>query len=129
MAQIKAIVYSRVSTDMQDIESQRVTVRRYIESNSIEVVRDFSDEARQGDDESRPAYNELLKHLNDPDFDDGKWGAKPKIINLSRYDTYKSMGLSDRQAAKLLGCSRNTLAKRLCERQRQEQEQESVPAI
>lgn len=207
MAHMKAIQYSRVSTDMQDVHSQRLAVQHYIEANNIIVVKEYTDESRQGDDESRPAYNDMLKHLNDQDFDavlcfdvdrlsrsmdggidfimrckkaskkvivartgqifdymnesdmlvglisawhssveknkirervkagvaaaraekyDGRWGAKPKKVSLSRYAEYKSMGLSDRQAAKLLGCCRNTLSKRLREQQALEQVKHDV---
>lgn len=55
-------VYYRVSTDKQDLQSQRNAVEKWLASCSPqpERVELFKDEGRSGYDKRRPAYRELM---------------------------------------------------------------------
>ncbi|WP_424356697.1 recombinase family protein [Methanocella sp. MCL-LM] len=66
---MRVVVYRRVSTDMQTVESQNVTLKRYIEQNKCEVTREYIDESKSGDSKSRAQYNEMLTHIYDDDYD------------------------------------------------------------
>ena len=66
---MRVIVYRRVSTGAQTLESQNVTLKRYISQNNLTVVREYVDEAKPGDDKSRTQYKEMLAHLYDTDYE------------------------------------------------------------
>lgn len=55
-------VYYRVSTDRQDLKSQRTAVEKWLSERSVPLdVMVFQDEARSGSDEKRPGYKAMLE--------------------------------------------------------------------
>lgn len=61
----KAAGYLRMSSNKQDksIASQKAEVQKLAAREGYQVVRWYVDEAMSGDDETRPAWNELLKDI------------------------------------------------------------------
>ena len=60
---MKAVIYSRVSTDKQTVDNQLKVLREVAEKKGLEVVREISDEGisgAKGRDE-REGFNELIK--------------------------------------------------------------------
>ncbi len=55
-------VYYRVSTDMQELDSQKLAVERWLEENKKEIsaVRVFQDLSASGSKTDRPGYQDLL---------------------------------------------------------------------
>ena len=55
-------IYYRVSTDKQDLRSQRNTVEKWIanQTSQPEQIVEFKDQGRSGYDKRRPAYRELM---------------------------------------------------------------------
>ncbi|MEM6484627.1 MAG: recombinase family protein [Pseudomonadota bacterium] len=69
---LKAAIYSRFSTDMQDyssIEGQLSNCRELADKNGWQVVSEYSDAAISGSDDSRPEYRRLLRASQDRMFD------------------------------------------------------------
>ena len=68
---IKAVIYSRVSTNDQTVDNQRKVLREVAERKGLEVVREISDEGisgAKGRDE-RKGFDELIKGAVRKEFD------------------------------------------------------------
>ncbi len=60
---IKAVAYTRFSTDMQSSDSTEAQVReikKYACSRDIEIIKVYSDEAASGKTDNRPAFQHML---------------------------------------------------------------------
>ncbi|WP_394673717.1 recombinase family protein [Limnobacter sp.] len=68
---IKAIAYYRFSTERQDsssIDAQRRNCEKFAAENGIEIVESFADEHMSGSNTFRPAYQAMLKALQDKGY-------------------------------------------------------------
>ena len=66
---MQAVIYGRVSTKDQNIESQLLSVRNYCVKNNINLYREYVDEGVSGSKNSRPQLNSMLQHMRDGSFD------------------------------------------------------------
>jgi site-specific DNA recombinase len=61
---MKVVIYSRVSSDSQDVDlsisAQLRALRDYAQKHDHEVIREFVDEAESGRTASRPAFKEMI---------------------------------------------------------------------
>lgn len=58
---MKTITYSRVSTDIQDVERQIDDIKKYCLNNDLKIVRDFT-ETETGKMKVRPVLTEGTKN-------------------------------------------------------------------
>ena len=67
----KIAIYYRVSTDKQDIESQKTAVENWLKDlkQQPESVVSYSDEGISGKTQNRPAFQEMLEHARENKFD------------------------------------------------------------
>ena len=70
---MKAFAYARFSSDQQreeSIDAQLRAIREYANKNDIEIVREFTDEARSGTSDKRPGFLKMFEDLPiyKPDF-------------------------------------------------------------
>lgn len=57
-------VYVRVSTkDKQDINTQLIPLREYIDRNKFDICKEYVDIGESGSKEKRPAFNSLLEDI------------------------------------------------------------------
>ena len=69
---MKVAIYTRYSTDLQDkmsISGQRVNCEALATQNGWAVMKQYSDEAISGNDDTRPGYMELLSDSENGTFD------------------------------------------------------------
>lgn len=67
---IRAVVYTRVSTEMQPqsaLESQEAIAREFAEQNGIDVFEVFSDRGISGTTDKRPEFQKMIKHAKNED--------------------------------------------------------------
>lgn len=95
----RAVAYCRVSTQGQvgedkfGIASQRSMIMEYCNTNAIEVVNWFIDEAVSGVKENRPAFNRILQgEVTNPPVDTIIVAKADRISrNVEQYYAYKSL--------------------------------------
>lgn len=67
---IRAVIYARVSTEMQPqsaLGSQEETAREFANLNGIEVVEVFSDKGISGTTDKRPNFQQMIKYVEEKD--------------------------------------------------------------
>jgi DNA invertase Pin-like site-specific DNA recombinase len=64
----KIFTYFRVSTDLQDVESQKSAVKSFLKNQDVQIIHEFIDLGFSGKKGvERPAFNEMLSRLNEVD--------------------------------------------------------------
>lgn len=88
----KAVAYYRHSSqDRQEnsIPIQREQVREFAEKHNIEIIREFADHGKSGlSTESRDGFNEMLKCVEEEDFD------YVLVFDVSRWGRFQDTDLS-----------------------------------
>ena len=65
---LRAVIYTRVSTEMQPqsaLDSQEETARDFASLNGIEVVEVFSDKGKSGTTDQRPQFQKMIKYVKE----------------------------------------------------------------
>lgn len=60
---MKAFAYARFSSDNQreeSIDAQLRAIREYAERNHIEIIREYTDEARSATTDKRPSFQQMF---------------------------------------------------------------------
>lgn len=95
MKKIKAAVYARFSSSNQrfeSIETQMDSIRKYCDSNNIDIIAEFKDEAKTATNDSRDGFLQMI--------DESKYGKWDVIVlysldrfarNASNFYYYKSI--------------------------------------
>ncbi|MDG6219593.1 MAG: recombinase family protein, partial [Candidatus Thermoplasmatota archaeon] len=65
---MKVAVYSRVSTDKQELENQLVQLRSFADKNDWVIFKEYTD-VISGKENSRPSFDELFKDAHKLLFD------------------------------------------------------------
>lgn len=65
----KACIYYRVSTDKQDLSSQRVAIKAWLQDKDYKITEVFRDEGYSGKDTKRPAFNKMMRAAKQGEFD------------------------------------------------------------
>ncbi len=71
MAKIKAVAYARYSSDRQQESSitvQIAAIRKFCESNHIELIREYIDEAQTGTNANRKQFQQMMQDAPDREF-------------------------------------------------------------
>ena len=64
----KIFTYFRVSTDLQDVESQKLGVRQFLKNHDVQIIDEFIDLGFSGKKGvERPAFNEMISRLDEVD--------------------------------------------------------------
>jgi DNA invertase Pin-like site-specific DNA recombinase len=84
---LDAVAYLRVSTDMQDINAQRVAVLEYAKKNNFNIVKEFKDEDVSGATRiyDRKAVKEMLEFCKSNDI---HHIIAYDLTRLGRYDPF-----------------------------------------
>ena len=78
-----AVAYARYSSDNQRDESitaQLRAIREYAAKNGIEIVREYTDEARSATTDDRPGFQEMIRDL--------KNGLKVDLVLVHKLDRF-----------------------------------------
>ena len=63
---MKAFAYARFSSDQQreeSIDAQLRAIREYADKNGIEIIREYTDEAKSATSDKRPAFQRMFEDL------------------------------------------------------------------
>jgi len=85
----RVVAYLRVSTDMQDINAQRVGIRNYAKEKGYEIVKEFYDEDVSGKIRlfDRPSFKELLEFVKQNRI------SRVLVYDLTRLGRYDPLDL------------------------------------
>jgi len=67
--EVRASIYSRVSTKDQNVETQLLQLKDYCGKNSFEVYKEYNDIGVSGSKNSRPQLDQMLKDIRQGMFD------------------------------------------------------------
>ena len=80
MTDLKRVaLYARVSTNVQDPETQLMALRDYAQARKLEVFSEYVDVGISGSKDSRPALNKLMADAKRRRFD---------IVQVARFDRF-----------------------------------------
>jgi DNA invertase Pin-like site-specific DNA recombinase len=68
-ANMKAALYTRVSTNDQSVEMQSSDLKRYCDQRGFEVYKEYSDQGVSGTKDKRPGLDELIADAKKKKFD------------------------------------------------------------
>lgn len=66
---MKIAIYTRVSTNEQNVENQIIELEKYCKNRMFEVYKIYTDKGISGSKESRPEFDQMLKDANKRKFD------------------------------------------------------------
>jgi DNA invertase Pin-like site-specific DNA recombinase len=66
---MRTAVYSRVSTDHQEVENQLIGLRAYCQASGLDLTVTFVDEAVSGKTAARPAFRQMMDAAYRREFD------------------------------------------------------------
>lgn len=79
---MKAFVYARFSSDNQreeSIDAQLRAIREYCDKNDIEIIREYTDEARSATSDKRPSFQQMFTDLQN---------CKPDAVIVHKLDRF-----------------------------------------
>ena len=91
-------VYSRVSTDKQELENQLIQLREYASKKNWIIFKEYTD-VISGKENSRPAFDELFKHAHQLLFDGvlfwslDRFSRSGTLFTLQKLKELENLGL------------------------------------
>ncbi len=95
---MKAAIYSRVSTNSQDLDNQLIFLRDFVQKNSWEIYKEYTD-IISGKEASRPAFDQLFLDAHKKLFDAvifwdlSRFSRSGTLFTLQKLQELKALGI------------------------------------